>query len=182
MVATGNERELVLRSRGGDPEAFGELIRLHQRMIHSLAYRMTGSLADADDLAQETFIQAHQQLEQFRGEASFGSWLYRVAVNRCLNHRQRDARRAQLHERWVREQEPAATPDETRARRVQEALLQLKPKQRAAVVLTVYDGLSHAEAARVLGCSETTVSWRVFTARARLKRLLTQRQREEALT
>jgi RNA polymerase sigma-70 factor (ECF subfamily) len=172
MVATGNERELVLRSRHGDPEAFAALIRAHQRMIHALTYRMTGSLADAEDLAQEAFIQAHQQLDHFRGDASFGSWLYRIAVNRCLNWRQREARHARLHEEWGREQAIAATPDETPARRVQEALLQLKPKQRAAIVLTVYDGLSHAQAAHVLGCSETTVSWRLFAVRAKLKRLL----------
>jgi len=173
MVATDNERELVLRSRQGDSEAFGALIRAHQRMIHALTYRMTGSLADAEDLAQETFIQAHQQLDQFRGDASFGSWLYRIATNRCLNWRQREARHARLHEEWGREHSPASTnADQTLARRVQEALLQLKPKQRAAIVLTVYEGLSHAQAAHVLGCSETTVSWRLFAARTKLKRLL----------
>lgn len=178
MVATDNERELVLRSRHGDSEAFGALIRAHQRMIHALTYRMTGSLADAEDLAQETFIQAHQQLDQFRGDASFGSWLYRIAVNRCLNWRKREARHARLHEEWGREQAAATIPDEGLARRVQEALLQLKPKQRAAVVLTVYEGMNHAQAAHVLGCSETTVSWRLFTARARLKRLLADAQRK----
>ena len=172
MVATGNERELVLRSRQGDPEAFSVLIRAHQHMIHALTYRMTGSLADAEDLAQETFIHAHQQLDQFRGDASFGSWLYRIAVNRCLNWRQRETRHARLHEEWGREQAAATTPNESIARRVQEALLQLKPKQRAAIALTVYEGMNHAQAAHVLGCSETTVSWRLFTARAKLKRLL----------
>ena len=180
MVATGNERELILRSRNGDLEAFGTLIRTHQRMIHSLTYRMTGSLADAEDLAQETFIQAYRQLDQFRGEASFGSWLYRVAVNRCLNQRQRDDRQRRVYERWGEEQSPAAAPDRRLADHVQEALLQLSPKQRAAVVLTVYEGLNHAEAARRLGCSETTVSWRVFTARAKLKRLLSKACQEEA--
>jgi RNA polymerase sigma-70 factor (ECF subfamily) len=177
MVATDNERELVLRSRHGDSEAFAALLRAHQRMIHALTYRMTGSLADAEDLAQETFIQAYQQLDHFRGDASLGSWLYRIAVNRCLNWRQREARHARLHEEWGREQTAAAdTPDESLARRVREALLQLKPKQRAAVVLTVYEGLNHAQAAQVLGCSETTVSWRLFTARAKLKRLLADLQ------
>ena len=179
MVATDNEREWVRRSREGDPEAFAALIRAHQHMIHALTYRMTGSLADAEDLAQETFIRAHQQLDLFRSESSFGSWLYRIAVNRCLNWRQREARHARLHEEWGREQAAAATTsDETLARRVQEALLQLKPKQRAAVVLTVYEGMNHAQAAHVLGCSETTVSWRLFTARTKLKRLLADARRK----
>ena len=176
MVATDNERELVLRSRHGDSEAFSALIRAHQRMIHALTYRMTGSLADAEDLAQDTFIQAHQQLDQFRGDAAFGAWLYRIAVNRCLNWRKSDARRARLHEEWAREQAGNSAPDESRAHCVQEALLQLKPKQRAAIVLTVYEGMNHAQAAHALDCSETTVSWRLFTARAKLKRLLADTQ------
>jgi RNA polymerase sigma-70 factor, ECF subfamily len=182
MVATGNEQEWILQSRQGDPEAFAALIRAHQRMIHALTFRMSGSLADAEDLAQETFIQAHRQLDQFRGDAAFGTWLYRIAVNRCLNWRKRNARRARLHEAWAREQAGNAAPDESRAHRVQEALLQLKPKQRAAIVLTVYEGMNHAQAAHALGCSETTVSWRLFTARAKLKRLLadTQAQRPAA--
>ncbi|MCU0785628.1 MAG: RNA polymerase sigma factor [Verrucomicrobia bacterium] len=176
MVASGNERELVLRSRNGDTEAFSALIRAHQRMIHALTYRMTGSLADAEDLAQETFIQAHQQLDQFRGESSFGTWLYRTAVNRCLNWRKGDERRTRLHEEWGREQTGNSIPGDSQLHRVQEALMQLKPKQRAAMMLTVYEGLNHAQAARVLGCSETTVSWRIFAARAKLKRLLADLQ------
>ena len=172
MVATGNEQEWILQSRHGDPEAFAALIRAHQRMIHALTYRMTGSLADAEDLAQETFIQAHQQLAQFRGDSAFGAWLCRIAVNRCLNWRKRGVRRSRLHEEWAREQASRAAPDETLGHRVQQALLQLKPRQRAAIVLTVYEGMNHAQAAHALGCSETTVSWRLFTARAKLKRLL----------
>jgi RNA polymerase sigma-70 factor (ECF subfamily) len=69
MVVTEDEHELVLRSREGDSRAFAALIKAHQRMIHSLLFRMTGSLADAEDVAQETFIQAHQHLAQFQGDA-----------------------------------------------------------------------------------------------------------------
>ncbi len=173
MAVSDDEHDLVLRSREGDSQAFAALVRTYQRMIHSMTFRMTGSPADAEDVAQETFIQAHQQLAQFRGDAPFGAWLRRIAINRCLNWRQRDLRRARLHEAWGREQEVAADATDPRlARQVQEALGRLKPKQRAAVVLTVYEGLSHAEAAKALGCSETTVSWRMFAARAKLKRFL----------
>ncbi len=167
------ERARIRDSQNGDPTAFAELIKTHQRMIHALTYRMTGSLADAEDLAQETFIQAHHQVGQFRGEASFSSWLYRIAVNKCLNWRKREARRGEVHEAWAAQSGLGDPPtDDALAKRVQAALMKLHPKQRAAVVLTIYEGHNHAEAARVLGCSETTVSWRVFMARNKLKRLL----------
>jgi RNA polymerase sigma-70 factor (ECF subfamily) len=171
MVASDNNGRET-RSQDGDPDAFEDLIREHQRMIHSLCYRMTGSLADADDLAQETFIHAYQHLGSFRAEARFSSWVYRIAVNECLNWRKRRERRERLHREWSEQGGNGVEDERGRGQQIQEALMKLNPKQRAAVVLTTYDGLSHAEAARVLGCSETTVSWRLFAARRKLKRLL----------
>ena len=160
--------------------SFEELIREHQRMIHSLCYRMTGSLADAEDLAQETFIQAYQHRDSFRGEARVSSWLYRIALNQCLNWRKRAARREQLHRQWGEEERVAAQENPGRAQQIQDALMKLNPEQRAAIVLTVYDGLSHAEAATALDCAETTISWRLFAARRALKRLLKNLDRKEA--
>jgi RNA polymerase sigma-70 factor (ECF subfamily) len=141
-------------------------------MIHALTYRMTGSLTDSEDLAQETFVRAYRQLESYRGESKFSSWLYRIGINLCLNWRKRQRREVQFQSEWIQEQELAADTGADRSREVQEALMKLHPKQRAAIVLTVYEGLKHAEAAKVLGCSETTVSWRIFAARAKLKKLL----------
>ena len=172
MVEVENERELISASRAGDPAAFEALVRCHQRMIYSLTYRMSGSPADAEDLAQETFIQAWQQLAGFRSEAAFSSWLCRIAANLCLNWRKRETRREQIHRSWAEERESEASANAFAVQRVQEALLKLPPKQRVAVILTVCDGLSHQQAAQVLGCSETTVSWRLFAARRKLKRLL----------
>src|ERR1039457_4798015 len=171
------DADLVLQSQNGDPAAFETLIRNHQHMIHSLTFRMTGSLADAEDLAQETFIRAYGQIGTFRGAAKFSTWLYRIAVNTCLNWRQSEARRFQLYAHAAGELS-ARHADEgnsfaDQAGEVQAALLKLPVKQRAAIVLTIYDGLNHAEAAQVLGCSETTVSWRVFAAKRKLKRMLT---------
>jgi RNA polymerase sigma-70 factor (ECF subfamily) len=171
------DEELVLQSQNGDPAAFEALIRNHQHMVHSLTYRMTGSLADAEDLAQETFIRACEQIGAFRGTSKFSTWLYRIAVNTCLNWRQSEARRFQLNAQAAGEISAWHAGGENlpgdQANEVQAALLKLPAKQRAAIVLTIYDGLNHAEAAQVLGCPETTVSWRVFAAKRKLKRLLT---------
>lgn len=172
MEEREEERDWVRRSQSGDPEAFEELVRRYQRMIHALMFRMTGSSADAEDLAQEVFLRAYRQLNSFRGDAKFSSWLYRIGVNTCLNWKKSAQRREKLHQDWADcDQAPSEPPGEL-AVRVREALIQLPAKQRAAVVLTVYDGLNHAEAAHVLGCSETTVSWRVFMARKQLKKWL----------
>ena len=174
------DHDLVLQSQHGDPAAFEALIRNHQRMIHSLTFRMTGSPADAEDLAQETFIRAYGQIGSFRGTAKFSTWLYRIAVNTCLNWRQSEARRFHLQANCAEEMSAQhATGENSPAKNgacelVQSALLKLPAKQRAAIVLTIYDGLNHAEAAQILGCSETTVSWRVFAARRKLKSWLSK--------
>jgi len=172
------ERGRIAASLQGDQAAFESLIREYQRMVHSLCYRMTGSMTDAEDLAQETFIAAYQRLDKFRGEARFSSWLYRIAVNQCLNWRKRIRRQEQLHQDWVEQEQVLSQEKLKDTQRVQDALLDLHPKQRAALILTIYDGLSHAEAARALGCSETTISWRVFAAKRKLRRRL-EKTRDE---
>lgn len=170
-MVTDDEGTLVARSREGDWDAFAELIRTHQRMIHALAYRMTGSAVDADDLAQETFILAHRSLGAYRGTAAFSSWLYRIALNLCLRWRRRERRRERMNHEWAMAA-IHAPPADARGERVREALALLPAKQRAAVILTAIDGMTHGEAAALLGCPERTVSWRLFAARRRLSRLL----------
>ena len=170
--------DLVLRSQNGDVSAFEVLVRNHQQMIHALTFRMTGSVADADDLTQETFIRAYEQIGSFNGAARFSTWLYSIAVHACLNWRRDEARRFRAHADCA-EEILAARPDagvspaeNERAQQAQAALLRLPARQRAAIVLTIYDGLNHAEAAKLLRCSETTVSWRVFAAKRKLKQML----------
>jgi RNA polymerase sigma-70 factor (ECF subfamily) len=172
MAEPDDEKGLIRESQQGKAGAFEELVRSHQRMIHALTFRMTGSMTDSEDLAQETFLRAYRQLESYRGESKFSSWLYRIGINLCLNWRKRQQREADLLAEWVQRNEPAASAGDDRSGEIQQALMKLHPKQRAAIVLTVYEGLNHAEAATALGCSETTVSWRVFAARAKLKGLL----------
>jgi RNA polymerase sigma-70 factor (ECF subfamily) len=167
------DNDLVLQSQNGSVAAFETLIRNHQTMIHALTFRMTGSSADAEDLAQETFISAHEQINHFKGGAKFSTWLYSIAVHACLNWRRNEARRFQTQANCAKEMLTQQTdadnlPNEM-ARQAQAALMKLPAKQRAAIVLVIYDGLNHAEAAKVLRCSETTVSWRIFAAKRKLK-------------
>lgn len=178
MVETAEEQKLVRASQSGDASAFEDLVRHYQKMIHSVTFRMSGSWADAQDLAQETFIQAYRQIGNFRGESQFSSWLYRIAINQCLNAGKSTQRRAKLGEELKLRVTESVEGVET-SERVQEALQQLNAKQRAAVVLTTYEGHNHSAAAKIMGCSETTVSWYLFTARAKLKSLLRDLQRSD---
>ena len=178
MAETDEDKAWILQSRNGNHAAFESLIRTHQRMIHLLTFRMTGSVADAKDLTQETFIRAFRQLDSYRGESKFSSWLCRVAVNASLNWRARENRRTEIHQRWSDETlkfDGAGLADaagDKATLRVQAALNRLPAKQRAAIILTVYEEMSLGEAARVMNCTTATAGWRVFAARAKLKQWL----------
>lgn len=176
MAEVDDEQRCIQDSLAGDETAYTVLVQRYQQMIHALTYRMTGSLHDADDLAKETFIRAFHRLGNFRGEARFSTWLCRIAMNACLNWRQREGKRAELHHRWaderLKDDPPGGIAQDEASQRVQAALARLPAKQRAAVVLTIFEGMNHAEAARVLGCTEATISWRLFAARNKLKRWL----------
>lgn len=173
MTETEEEAVWIARSQRGDSDAFASLVRSHQRMIHDLAFRMTGSMTASEDLAQETFIRVYERIPEFRSESKFSSWLYRIAVNLCLDWRLRERRRDSAQQAWAADQEISLgeAPD-TLSERVQRSLLRLPPKQRAVIVLTIYEGMSHGEAAAILGCREATVAWRAFAARRRLARIL----------
>jgi RNA polymerase sigma-70 factor (ECF subfamily) len=170
--------DLVLQSQNGNKSAFEELVRIHQQMVHALTFRMTGSAVDAEDLAQETFLRAYEQIGSFNAGSKFSTWLYSIAVHACLNWHRDEARRFQAYVNWANEFSVQRTADEAApveveiAQRAQATLLRLPAKQRAALILTIYDGLTHAEAAKMLRCSETTISWRIFSAKKKLKRWL----------
>lgn len=176
MALSEDESTLVQRSLSGDSEAYAMLVQQNQTMVRAMTFRMTGSLDDAEELAQDAFIRAFQQLPKFNGSAKFSSWLCKIAINLSLDWKRRENRRAGIHSTWAADAyaEPPSNdgfPDEL-SRKVQDALNRLPAKQRAAIVLTVYENQSHAEAAKTLGCTEATVSWRVFAARRKLKGLL----------
>lgn len=176
MAGSEVESKLIEQSRSGDTEAYAALVDQHQIMIRAVTFRMTGSPDDAEELAQDAFLRAYQQLGSFNGEAKFSTWLCKIAINLSLDWRRRESRREAVHTQWAAgalegNNSKDGFPDEL-SRHVQAALDRLPAKQRAAIVLTVYENQSHAEAAKTLGCTEATISWRVFAARQKLKKLL----------
>jgi len=166
--------ELVKRAQQGDSEAFATLFRAHKARIYSICLRMTNNTAQAEDLTQDAFLQVFRKLSTFKGNSALSTWLYRIAVNTT-----NDWRREKLTDAIAHEELTAALRSEDEVRgadftAVQEALLSLSDDLRQAIVLIYYENMTHAEAARVMGCAETTVSWRMFTARRKLKHLLTR--------
>jgi RNA polymerase sigma-70 factor (ECF subfamily) len=176
------ELDLVERCRRGELGAFEELYRAHSGRLFSLAVRMLGNQADAEDQLQEIFLSAHRKLDSFRGEAALGTWLYRLGMNQILDHvRSRAARTGQMTDGL----EDASLLADAGSRRLAEsaidridlerALAELPEGCRAAFVLHDVEGLEHKEVSEVLGIAEGTSKSQVHKARLRLRGLLRQR-------
>ena len=178
------DRELVERWQAGDAASFEALVRRHQRRVFGLLMRMLGSAADAEDVAQETFLNLHRHGHRFRSEARFSTFVYRVAVNAALNRRRslgrRRARMEALEARQAagddlpvspRSPEDAALGGEAREQ-VQAAILELPPKLRAPLVLYDIEGMPYADVADVLELAEGTVKSRIHRARQALREAL----------
>lgn len=174
-----DDLDLVRRCREGDAAAFEALYRAHAGRLFSLLTRMAGSAQDAEDLLQEVFIHAHRKLDGFRGEASLGTWLYRMAVNLCLDHlRGKQSRMARATDSLDADDaaEPAAVspkvPVAVDRIDLERAIAQLPDGCRAAFVLHDVEGLEHREVGEALGISEGTSKSQVHKARMKLRVLL----------
>jgi RNA polymerase sigma factor (sigma-70 family) len=156
-----------------DRHAFGELVRRHQSAVRAHLRKLTsGNAALADDLAQETFIQAYRNLKHFRGEAKFSTWLYRIAYNTFVSDTRR-IKEMSLPEQGTADDEPAAEGDNPNLRMdLERAMKQLSEAERAAIVQCYHNDLSHAEAAYVLDCPLGTVKTNILKAKEKLRKHL----------
>ena len=173
--------ELAARCRAGDADAFEQLYRQHAGRLFNLMVRMTGRAEDAEDLLQEVFLQAHRKLASFRGESSLGTWLYRLAMNRCLDHlRGRAAKLDRATDSLDAEDapEPAAhspvVPAAVSRIALERAIAALSAGYRAAFLLHDVEGLEHREIAMILGVTEGTSKSQVHKARLRLRAMLSR--------
>lgn len=179
-----DDAPLVARSLKQDQEAFGQLIDRHAATIVNLAYRMVGNRAEAEDLAQETFLSAFKSLSTFRADAKFSTWLYRIATNKCKD--------------WLRVKRPGQglydvdvdegldvhvaedrTPERLLSQQqvaleLEQAIQRLPPLYREAFVLKHVEGLSYEEMQEILGVNGDTLKMRVYKGRVQLSRELTE--------
>ena len=186
---TRDEEANIIRAvLDGNPNAFDDLVLAYQDQVYHIALRMTGNEEDAFDLSQETFLKAYRSLKSFRGESAFGTWLYRLASNLCIDFLRKQKRRGggqavSLDEEteWRPRELPDLRyePQEALERkelreRGRAGLARLPEEQRLILVLRDAEGLSYEEIGAVLAIEQGTVKSRIFRARARLAKLLTE--------
>lgn len=178
-----DERQLIKRAKNGDVEAFMMLVKKYERPVYGLILRMVGNREDAADLTQETLLKAFKGLKDFKEKSGFHTWLHRIAVNLTLNFLKK-SREQKTHLEYIDsmaneetqiqtelESSEVASSEELREQ-IEKALADLPQIYKIAFYLVVFQGMSHREAAGVLGCSEGTVSWRIHEARKILKEKL----------
>jgi RNA polymerase sigma factor (sigma-70 family) len=181
------DQQLVKRAQSGHLEAYDELIRRYQERIYATIYHMTANHEDANDLAQETFIKAYQALKSFKGDSSFFTWVYRIAVNKTINFLKQRKNKTHMSLNdldFNAEHDPdlvALVSDKTPRRDVnlielQEklngAMLKLSEIHRLVVTLHDVQGLSHEDISKIMGCNTGTVRSRLFYARQQLQAYL----------
>ncbi|HUP81506.1 MAG TPA: sigma-70 family RNA polymerase sigma factor [Pirellula sp.] len=175
---------LVKRAQGGDTAAFDLLMRKYQERIYGTTYHMTSNHEDANDLTQETFVKAYKVLTSFKGDSSFYTWIYRIAVNKTINFLKQRRNRVHMSLNDVdfqAEHDPdlvALVSDKTPRRdialselqeKLNAAMQKLSESHRMVVVLHDVQGLSHEEIGKIMDCNVGTVRSRLFYARQQLQ-------------
>lgn len=188
------ESELIKKAKKGDIAAFEELVRLHEKKVYTIAYKYMGNYEDAGDITQETFIKAYQVIETFRGEASFGTWVYRIAANKALDElrKRKKFQITSLEEEIELEagsvsKEIAAedvTPEEYYLQQetgqyLQQLLNEMREEYKVVIIMREVEGRTYEEIAKALDCSLGTVKSRLSRARNHLKEKIMQDRREQ---
>jgi RNA polymerase sigma-70 factor (ECF subfamily) len=172
----GDGADLVARCQAGNVDAFAELYRQHAPRVFALACRMGGSTETGEDLLQEIFLRAHRKIHGFKGDSTVGTWLYRLAINHCLDFvRSRRVKMDKATDSLDRDGStaPGAARDSPVERiDLERAIRQLPPGCREAFVLHDVEGYEHREIAQMLGIAEGTSKSQVFKARLKLRAVL----------
>lgn len=172
MLMDTSDEHLAMAAAGGDRDAFASLLARHYDRVHGLAWRLTGSRADAQDLTQDICANLPAKLRNWRGEARFSTWLYRVVVNAVHDQRRRQATRDRASKGWG-DWETARQDDIAAERDAQDwltgAMARLPAELRDTVALVLGEEMTQAEAGMVLGLSEGTIAWRMSEVKKRLR-------------
>lgn len=177
-MSTPNEDFLLIdRFLDGDIGSFEILVKKYQQEIYYFVLRMLGNAEDAEDMTQMAFVNVFRSLRKFRKESLFKTWLYKIALNLCLNHLKANKVRetVELDFSLASEDNPSSTIiDRERRELLSKAVAELPEKQRLTVVLRTYQGLSYQEVSQVLGCSEGAAKANFHFALQKLKKKLSK--------
>ena len=181
MSEDARDEELVARAKAGDGAAFGRLVERHYDLVFRVGCRLLGSVAEAEDLAQDVCVALPGKLDGFRGEARFTTWLYRVVVNAARDRQRRLATERRAWDGWAEVEAMGRT--EARERDddlawLHQAMASLPDDLRETVALVLGEDLTHALAAQALGVSEGTVSWRMSEVRKALRAMVRQERQQ----
>lgn len=168
--------DLIARCRAGDHRAFKRIYELYSKAMYNVAFRITADEDDASDVLQEAFISAFDHLDVYRGDATFGSWLKRIVVNKAINLiRKRKADRLPETEEWdiADEEEIEVEADIQTVERVKAAIQQLPEGYRAVLSLYLIEGYDHQEISEILSVSVSTSKSQLNRAKNKLKEILT---------
>ena len=172
-VLDGRESELIAEAAGGSATAFAALIEHHYDRIYRLAWRFAGSREAAEDIAQDVCVKLAHAIRQYRGDAAFTTWLFRIVYTTAtdtLRARQRISYFAPSDMQAIADTSDSQTPESNLIdAELWDAVRALPAQQRDAVLLVYAEDMTHAEAAVVLECTEKTVSWHLHEARKKLK-------------
>jgi RNA polymerase sigma-70 factor (ECF subfamily) len=186
-----SEQEAIDRAKQGDAESFEALYDLHKRRVYSLCLRMTGNIAEAQDLTQEAFLQLFRKIATFRGESAFSTWLHRLSVNVVLMHlRKKGLAEVSLDDTLDPQQEDGPRKDvgvrdhilagSVDRVNLQRSIESLPPGYRVVFVLHDVEGYEHSEIAGMMGCSVGNSKSQLHKARMKLRELLMLSQAERA--
>lgn len=173
-----DDTELVRRCRTGDTRAFDTLLTRYQKPVYNAAYRMLSNTDDARDVTQTVFLKAYEKLDSFNPTFRFFSWVYRIAMNEsvdCLKRRSRTEHLAREPE-TENDGPDDVTEHEISKRRIQSALMTIKPDYRSVIVLRHFLECNYAEIGSILDIPEKTVKSRLYSGRQLLKEALQDRQ------
>ena len=172
MIALPADAELALAAQAGSADAFGRLVDRHQQAVRAFLRRVCARPADADDLAQETFLTAWTTLDRFRPGSNFKAWLFAIAWRKRLSFERGLARGARRDAEWLQTRPQTDDTDRADAIAVRQAMEALPLEQRAATALCLAGDFSHAEAAEALGSPLGTIKSHVTRGRAKLLQAL----------
>ena len=183
-----NEQDLILKIINNDRNAFKELVDQNQNLVYNTCYRLLGNKDDAEDIAQEVFLQVYKSINKFRGEAKLSSWIYRIAVNRSLNYT-----RIYKRYKWIMniynifsenqeninqipisssEQPDSIFEKQERQKTIQTVIKSLPEKQRIAFILHKFEGLSYLNVAEIMKCSPASATSNIHRAKLNIQKKL----------